>query len=230
MTPWFPRAALLLSLISAPALAQEPSRISVVGEGTVSATPDRMTVDVGVQLVRSSSRDAMQAASARARNIIRALGRAGVAERDIQTRQIAVQPQYDYRDGRQTLRGYQATNLLTVNVRDLDNAGRILDAAVNAAEDEAIVYGVRFDVANDEQLLRRAREAAWRDALADAEHLARLARVELGRPLQIEERASPTQGPTVLRADLAESTPVQPGRVEVTVVLTVDFAVEGPGS
>lgn len=222
-------AALLVGACVEPALAQDRQpRIAVTGEGHATAAPDLMLIDVGIDLVRPTSQRAMADAASRAQELIRALRRAGVAERDLQTRTLQIRPHYEHRDRRNVLVGYRANNTLTVRLRDLDRAGAVLDAAIAAAGDEATLHGVRFEIQDDTPLRRTAREAAWQDASAKARQLAELADVTLGRAISITEHHQGGPSPVMFRAERAmdaASTPIEPGEIAVTVVLDVEFAL-----
>ena len=63
--------------------------------------------------------------------VMPALRRAGIEERDIQTSGLNLSPQYDYvQNEPPRLRGYQAINRVTVEIRDLERVGSTADAVV----------------------------------------------------------------------------------------------------
>ena len=205
--------------------------ISVSGTGEVTGTPDVLIVDLGVQVLRPTVGEATGDAARLALAVIDALKAEGVAERDIQTTNYSIWPEYDYRNETQTLRGYRVSNTVSAKIRDLDKAGDVIDAATAAGGNEAIVNNIRFDLEADGPLISAAREAAWNDAKAKAEQLAALAEVDLGKAVSISEISSPAPSPIVYgaapeaAADMA--TPIQPGEASVSVVVNVQFAING---
>jgi uncharacterized protein YggE len=206
--------------------------ISVSGTGQVTGTPDTLIVDLGVQVMRPTVGEATGEAARLAQAVIDALQAEGVDEKDIQTTNYSIWPEYDYRNETQTLRGYRVNNTVSAKIRDLDTAGDVIDAATTAAGDAAVVSGIRFDLEADGALITAAREAAWNDAKAKAEQLAALAEVRLGKAVAISETSSPAP-PPIAYAESAggvafdAATPIQPGETSVSVVVTVQFAIEG---
>jgi uncharacterized protein len=204
--------------------------IAVTGIGEVLGQPDTMTVTIGVSVVRPTVSDATAEAATRATALIDALGAAGVAEDDIQTRDFAISPQYAFPDGETPrLTGYQVTNTVVATLRDIDAAGTVIDAAVAAGGDASIVQGVGFTVEDDATRLTEARAAAFADARAKAEQLATLAGVELGPVVRIDETlggATPLFGDERAAADaVASKTPFQPGQVATNVRVDVHFSI-----
>jgi uncharacterized protein YggE len=211
---------------------QMSNTIAVSGTGQVTGTPDTLIIDLGVQVLRPSVGEATGEAARLAQAVIDALKSAGVAEKDIQTTNYSIWPEYDYRNDSQTLKGYRVSNTVSAKIRDLDKAGEVIDAATAAGGNDAIVNGIRFDLEADGALITAAREAAWNDAKAKAEQLAALAEVRLGKAVSISETSSPTQPPIVYAEAAAgaafdTATPIQSGEASVSVVVTVQFAIDG---
>ena len=206
--------------------------IAVSGTGQVTGTPDTLIIDLGVQVLRPTVGEATGEAARLAQTVIDALEANGVAEKDIQTTNYSIWPEYDYRNDTETLRGYRVSNTVSAKIRDLDKAGEVIDAATAAGGNDAVVNGIRFDLEADGALITAAREAAWNDAKAKAEQLAALAEVRLGKAVSISETASPTPPPIVyaeaaVGAAFDAATPIQPGEASVSVVVTAQFAIEG---
>jgi uncharacterized protein YggE len=206
--------------------------ISVSGTGEVTGTPDVLIVDLGVQVLRPTVGEATGDAAQLAQAVIDALLAEGVTEKENQTTNYSIWPEYDYRNDSQTLRGYRVSNTVSAKIRDLGKAGDVIDAATAAGGNDAIVNNIRFDLEADGPLITAAREAAWNDAKAKAEQLAALAEVELGKAVSISETSSPTPPPIAYAAAPAEAgadfaTPIQPGEASVSVVVTVQFAIGG---
>lgn len=210
-------------------VASDDAGISVSGTGIVTGTPDTLTLSVGVSILRPTVQAAVDDAAQRAQQLISALESQGVAERDIQTANYSIWPQYDYQNDQQVLRGYQVDNTLSIKIRDLDRAGTIIDAATEAGGDAARVTGLRFALEDNAELLVAAREAAWQDALGKAQQLADLAGVGLAAPVRIAENVStppiPVAYERALAADASFTTPIQAGESQVTVTVSVTFAI-----
>jgi len=159
--------------------APEPAMITVTGEGKVEAVPDIAMLSFGVQTGRQSS--AEQAMTNLAENmnaIIAAVKAAGVEEKDIKTQYLNLNPAYDWLDGRQVERGFEAGQSLQVKVRDLDKISEILDVAVSNGANQS--GGVSFTIDEITDLQAQAREEAINDAEAKAKKLADQLGVTLG--------------------------------------------------
>ncbi len=234
----FAALALLLAACGSEVAAQVPptaetaaAGISVTGEGQVSGTPDTLTVDVGVSVMRPTVGEAVEEAARVADELVAALRSAGVEERDIQTRDYSIFPRYDYRNEREEILGYEVNNTLTIKIRELDAAGDIIDIAAGVGGDATRVHGVRFSLEDNEALVEEARRSAWEDAKAKAEQLAALAGVRLGAPFSISEVVSPVPPPVFFDERALEfaaeaATPIEPGELSVTVSISVQFTIE----
>ena len=199
--------------------------ITVTGIGHSSVPPDVMTVDLGISVLAATVAEGRSVATAKARDLIAALKDRGVADQDVQTARYTIHPEYDHHEGQQRLRGYRVSNDLQMAVRDLGSAGEILDAAAEVGGDEVTINNVSFSVENQSAARDQAREAAWSDALARAEHLARLSGRKLGDVAGIVETNGPPSGPGPLArmAMAAEAAPIEAGSTSITVSLEVRF-------
>ena len=236
MTRPFPAApslaVLALVLAAAPALAQDPAaqaprRIVVSGDASAEATPDRASFTAGVQAEARGARDAFSAASAAMTQVLAALEAAGVAKADLQTSELSVDPLWDDGDGGQRqpqVRGYVASNLVTVRVRDLPAIGALIDAASTAGANRFM--GLSFDLADPAAQEAQARAAAVAEARAKAEQLASAAGVRLGPVLSITEQGGGGPMPMFARAEAMADAPVAPGSVGVTVSVEVVYGIE----
>lgn len=205
----------------------EPA-ITVTGVGQSAASPDSMTVDLGISVLADSVAEGRSRAAERAQALIASVKDRGVADDDVQTVRYSIQPEYDYREGGQTLRGYRVSNDLQVRVRELGSAGDILDAAAAAGGDEVTINNISFSVEEETAVRDQAREAAWNDARARAEHLASLSGRSLGAVVEIVETIGRPPGPgpmprMAMAADAA--TPIEAGSTAITVSLQVRFAL-----
>jgi uncharacterized protein len=223
-------AAIAAALLAAPARAQTqtdfPAAISVTGEATVSVPPDLAQVDAGVTSDAKTAREASEANNAAMGKVLLALKGAGIAEKDYQTSQLSLQPQYPpNRSGPSPVVGYRASNRVTVRVRDVTKVASMIDALVGAGAND--IGGINFMVSQASKLLDDARTQAVADARRKAEIYAKAAGVTLGAPLSIsEEGAAPRP---VFRAKMAAemaATPVAQGEETLSVRVNVSWAIK----
>jgi uncharacterized protein YggE len=191
--------------------------ISVTGDGRVSVTPDMALLGIGVSTKEDTVAAANSAVQAAMDRLLGALEADGVAEKDIQTSQFSISPEYDYQLSEPRLTGYRVTHMLQVKVRDIDRAVQV--GSISLTVDDTSAFS------------NQARELAMADAKAKAEELARLADVELGKPISISE-SSYTPSPPVayearaLPADaLQAQTTISPGELEVVVSVQITYAI-----
>lgn len=207
--------------------------ISVTGSGEVTGTPDTLTVDLGVSVLGETVAEAAAQAAEKAEAMIAALEDNGVAEEDITTTNYSIWPEYDYRGNTERLVGYRVNNTVRAKVRDVESSGDVIDAAVAAGGDGAVVSSLQFSIEDNEALVEAARQAAWDDALAKATQLAELSGQTLGAAVTITETVSAPPTPyfygdgAMAGAEEAFETPIQPGTSSVEISLFVNFAIGG---
>jgi uncharacterized protein YggE len=152
----------------------------------------------------------------------------GVAAADLQTSGLSVQPNYDYTSSGAKLNGYQVTEDLSVVLRDLGRAGSVIADAARAGGDELRLGGASLDLDGDDVLVARARQQAFDDAKAKAQAYAQAAGRSLGQVEAISEQTSapPVPYPMATAALAADkAVPIQPGSQDVTVTVSVVWAM-----
>ncbi len=197
--------------------------ITVVGHGTASATVDRVSISLAVEVVRAEPGDAWTVASSTATRLLTVLADDGVDARSVRTSDLTLGPRTEYAGNRQQVVGYQAGQRLTV-VRDgLQGIERLLADIATLGVEGVRIDGVTLTPGHPRDALERARESAFADAAAKAEQLAALAGRPLGRVIRIDERpAGGVPRPMMaMRASAAEAMPVATGDADVGVELTV---------
>jgi uncharacterized protein len=217
--------AVVALLPAATAAAATRSRtITVTGVGEVRGTPDVADLAIGVSGRGATAVDALGTVSDRAQKVLGVLHDAGVADDDIQTRDLSIQPVFD---DQHRVTGYEASNTVSARIRDLSQAGTTVDAATAKAGDNIRLQGITFSIDDDSKLLAAARAKATKRARAQAEQLAGGAGVEVGDVLSISETSgtSPVTSSAGVGAAQAAETPVQPGSQTLSVSATVVFSI-----
>jgi len=219
---------LLLFLVatSASAVENNMSRLIVQGEGKTSASPDKATIVLGVQ-TRNASAASAAAENARLMNeTITALLAAGIAENEIQTSgySLGTEPQDTpvMKGEMQKAPQFVASNIVTVNLNNTADVGRVLDAAVSAGSNS--IQEVAFDLKNPLPQRDQALTLAIEDAQRKAVVAAKAAGVKLGRILEISEGYGYVGGASRSAAfDVA--TPIMPGKMEITASMTMTYEI-----
>lgn len=231
--------AIILALLTAAPLAAQSqpapvaeagrSVIVTTGEGVVKATPDRVWVSIAAESRARNPKDAQRANAEAMSAVMQRFKTAGLPADAIRTTSYDLQPEFDYANGRQTLKGYVARNSVEVRVDEVARAGEILDAAVGSGATS--VSGVRFDLKDRAGAEREALRLAVADARARADAAAAGAGVRVDRIVRIEEQRafSPEPRPMMMRQMAMEAaapqTPVTPGELEVRATVTVTSSI-----
>ena len=195
--------------------------VTVNGEGTVSVPPDMATIHLGVTTQAASAREASEANARRMTTLLTAIKSGGIAESDIQTSSLSLQPQMG---GGNTPRitGFQASNQVTVKVRDLSALSGLLDKTIAAGAND--VSGIDFSVSDRSKALDRARREALDDARRKAELYASAAGAKVGAVVTISETTQQQPVRPMMRTMReAASVPIEPGEQKLRVSVTVAY-------
>jgi len=216
--------ALTVMLVPLPSSALD-KLVTVTGEATVAVAPDTAMIRIGVSSQDKTAREASDANAKQMTAVLNAIKNNGIAERDIQTSSLSLQPQYDTsKAGTARLTGFQATNQVTVKMRDISKLAAVVDSAIAAGANE--MSGIEFIVSEQSKLLDQARDDAIADAHRKAELYAKAAGAKLGRVVAISEEGSQPP-PRPMQALRAGAVPIAPGEQTLRAVVTVSYEL-GP--
>ena len=237
-----------------PVMEPGSTLLSITAEGQSLRAPDVAMFSAGVVTQAKTAGAAMAANATRMDAVIAALTRAGIADRDIQTASISVQPQYSNPDREEAMRarmarepmtipaepraptiiGYEVRNSVRVRVRRLGEMGRIIDTLITAGANQ--VDGPSFTLDDPQCALNEARTQAVQRARARAELYARAAGLRVTRILSISEAGGyyPVQEIMVTGSigrgagapPPPPPSPVSPGELTLGVSLSVQFALQ----
>jgi len=201
--------------------------ITARGQGSITGAPDTVTVVLGVQTQGPSAKGALDANTQQATALINMLKGRGVAEADLQTSQLSVNPSYNPANGR--ISGYEVTNQVTATLHNIAAAGGIIDAAGEVAGDAVRVQQLSFSIDDDSAMRATARADAVKQAQAQARQMADAAGVRLGRIRSISEVSTPPPSPMSrqsMDAAAGAAVPLQPGTQKLTVSVDVVYDID----
>jgi uncharacterized protein len=206
--------------------------ISVNGVGRVKAEPDVADISLGVTKQGDDAASASQEAATVMDAVVKALLGAGIAETDIQTTSISLNPIYDWDNDPPTIEGWEAGNMVNVTVRDVATVGDVVDAATAAGATN--INGITFRVDDATAAEAEARDAAVADARAKADQLAAAAGVTITGVISISESGGQAPQPiyfertmAMAAGDAMAETPVMPGQVELSITVMVQYEING---
>ena len=206
---------------------QHETTITLMGRGSIEQAPDVAMINVGVQVEAKTAAEAMAQQATNMNGVFAAVKAAGIADRDMQTGNMSLNPVYEYpNNARPRLTGYQASNSITIKVRKLDTLGKTLDAVVKGGGNT--INGISFSVDQPDKFQNEARVEAIKDAAAKAELYAQAVGYKVKRIVTISEQEFYPQPPMPVMMRMqdmaAEATPIAAG--EVSLVQTVNVVFE----
>lgn len=216
----------IAALAATPALGADPRTISMAGHGEVRSAPDMAQVTAGVTTSATTAAQALAANTARMKTVFAALQKLGIPEKNIQTVNFSVSPQYATGNNEAPrLTGYQVNNDVSVRLEDVTRLGSALDALVGAGANQ--MNGISFDIREPAPLLDKARARAIADARQRAETYAKAAGVTLG-PIQSISESGGEVRPLLRMAPMtfaAKAVPVAAGEQSVTADVSMVWEI-----
>lgn len=201
--------------------------VAASGTGTAQAAPDTAEMNFGVTTTSDNAKKALEDASKAAEKIAAALKKAGVDQKDIQTRDVSVYPETNNRDGRDVVTGYRASLSVQAKVRDIGTLGDVINAANGAGANS--INGPTFTVADPAPTRAQAIDKAVADARKSAEAMAKAGGKTVGAVLSMSS-SDAAQPPTPyydsFSARSSKSVPIEPGQLDVTANVTVVFELK----
>jgi uncharacterized protein len=194
--------------------------ITVTATGTIERVPDRAQLGFAVVTRAGTAKQALESNSAETRQMVAALGRAGIDAKSIQTQDVSLDPHFT-EDGSR-IDGYTARNSVTVS-SPIGRAGAIVDAAVAAGANE--ISGPTLSVSDRDRLYQDALKNAVRTARAKATAIAQAAGVQVGAVTNVVENGGEPQPYAYQAVRLAATTPIEPGTQKIDANVTVTFAI-----
>lgn len=199
------------------------------GEAEVKRAPDRAWVEIRAESRAKDPKEAQRLNADAMSAVMAKLKGMALGDQAIRTLAYELQPEFDYANGRQTLRAYVARNTIEVRVDDVTRVGDVLGAAVGSGATS--VGGLRFDLKDRAGAEREALRLAVEDARGRAEALAAGAGMKIDRILRVEEARAPVlprpmaqMREMAMTADAAPS--ITPGTVEIRAQVTVTAAIK----
>jgi uncharacterized protein YggE len=207
------------------------TRVMVVGDSIVQAQPDTAILTIAVVTQNRSAIEAQQENATKADAVLRALKTAAGAGAEVKTSGYALQPQRVYKEGQPpTISGYEARNMVTVTMSDLNKIGNVIDAAAQAGSND--VSGIAFTLRQDRPARDRALGEATREAMSKAQVIAQALGGRVLRIVEVQEDGFQQRPPVPIYqtesfASAAKvATPIEVGSLEINSRVQVIAEVE----
>jgi uncharacterized protein len=214
-----------------PPAGPKPGTATASGSGVVSAAPDQALMTFGVQAQGKNAKIALNSVSTKAAKINAALKRTGVAEKDLQTANVSIYPEYreSKSGGKPQIVGYQASLSVTAKVRDLAALSDVIQAGTVAGATD--INGPSFSIADDSPIHAQAIQKAVDNARRVAQAMAKASGKKLGSVISVTSVAAAS--PYLPALDMvnapmaaAKAIPIQTGQLDVTSNVTVTFELK----
>ncbi|EGK57228.1 protein of hypothetical function DUF541 [Centipeda periodontii DSM 2778] len=223
--------ALALVLPTSTASAEEAPTLTMNGIGVARIAPDVAEITLGVVTEAKDAAKAHADNAAQATRVQNAVKALGIAERDIQTTRYDFSPVYDVKDnGRSVTTGYTVTNSVVVKVRNLDNVGKVIDAALASGANR--VDSLEFSASDPSAAKNAALADAARDARNKADAVAKALGVRIVRILNVYADAQPYNTPRnfmpmmMAKEAYDASTPISAGELSFEASVNIAYVIE----
>ena len=211
---------------------QNADQITVSGAGKIYAKPDVATITLGLKTDGQTVKDITQTNTTIMNKILKELKDLGISDKDVQTVQYYVAPQYNWTEKGGTVpNGYTVEQDVQVKIRDFDKIGDVLSIAANHGANT--ISGLQFTIDNPEQFKDQARAKAIAQAKANAQNLAKESGLKLGKLINVYESSSPYpvmyNSAKAVGGGVMESAPVptvQPGQQEIDITINLTYQVK----
>lgn len=228
-------AAALPAMASAQAAVSAPAfsgtRLDINATGQVTRVPDLAIISAGVQTLQPTATAAIEQNATQMEKVRAALKRAGIADKDVQTSTISLNPEYRYADNQPpALTGYRASNSVSVKFRDLKRTGAILDALVKEGANQ--ISGPNLTIEKPDEAYDEARVKAIAAGQARAELYARALGKRVVRLISVSESGAytPPPMPVAMAMDVGSArmakTEIDPGTQDIQVNLSMSFELQ----
>lgn len=214
-------------------LGQAPRQqrtISITAEGRVTAAPDVAITTLGLLASGKTVAEAQEKNTAVMNKLIGQLKTLGIEEKDIQTINYNLYPQYNYKQEQaRELSGYEVQQSVSVKIRDLSKVSQALALAGEVGAN--IVSGLSFTVDDREVYRVKARDKALAQAALKARALAEALGVRFVQIVSYEEFEGEVNGslPLVREATLdsfgGAALQVEVGSMEVVMNVSIGFEI-----
>jgi len=208
--------------------------VTISAQGKITAKPDLSTIDTSVVANAFASQDAQNQNTVKTNAVIAFLKSQGILEKDIQTSNYNIYPNYDYANGKQSITGYTASQSLNVKIRNTNSIGAVLEGIVANGANQ--VQNVSYSFDNPDSFREQAREQALANAKDKAQKLAKAAGAEIGDLISFNEDQAqyPVTVPFNAKGSFGAGNAVQPapqpqiepGVQDITAQVTVTYSLK----
>ncbi len=204
--------------------------ISVNGDGQIFATPDTFILQVAAEEKTKTTEEGFAAVAKKIGAIQKLMKDNGIAEKDIQSVNIAINPNYVYDNGKSTIDGFVTTHGLKIKIRKLTSVDVILTGVSTIPGIQ--IQNTSYDIDDKTEFYRQARTLAITKARQKAEDMAKATGISIGKVTSISESQNynpPMYGNQMMKASVGGDTSnmgsVSAGQLEITTNVSINYEI-----
>ena len=199
--------------------------MTVTGNGEIVAPPDYAQILIEVRTEGKDVTVTQQENAIIMSRVIESLMALNIPREAIQTSSYTISPVYDYMDGRQVFRGYEVQNAITVKIADINQAGTVIDTAIQNGANH--VSAIQFKIENSDAYYQRALNFALVNAMTKAKSMAETMQVPIQLiPIEIIEESqhvTPVPYKSAQFTTQEFTTPIEQGAIPIQASVRVKF-------
>lgn len=202
----------------------------VSGEGKATAIPDTANISLGITTTQNSIASVQNQTNSIINKIASDLKKLGINDKDIQTTNYSINPNYNYSEGNQRINGYTVSANIAVKVTPIDKLNQAIDLATKDGANT--VGGIQFTLNDEdrEKLEQKARKEAISNAKKKAQMIASVSGITLGRIINVSEAGTSLPRPLPMfeasqALKTADSTQIEPGQSTITSSVTLSYEI-----
>ncbi len=196
-------------------------QVITTGVGEATAAPDRAAIYLSVQTRGPTAAQVSSDNARRVRGVLDTLRAIGIGSEALQTASYNVSPEVQYGPNQAPrVTGFTATNSTLVNLKHIDDVGRVIDAALAKGAND--ISSLQFSSSKADSIRSVALAAAVADARTQAEAMARAAGGSLGPLIELSSTYAPVRTPPFMATAMLRtaSTPITPGEQTIDATVT----------
>lgn len=190
------------------------------GESKIEVKANKMVLSLGYDSRAKTAEEAQELNKAVSNDVIKALKSKGLSEDDIETESFYVNPEYDWNEGKQTLKGYLASHTMKISTTKLDKAGEYIDSAMNAGANH--VNGINYELTQEKQneLKAQTLKEAAENARSKAEAIASGSGSKIKKLVSVQDTSYNYQ-PWIYRMDYAKMAGAETAMPEIPTEVSI---------
>lgn len=229
-------AAVVIGIILVAVYMVDASSAVVSAQGTsvMKVQPDTASVYVSIEKRGNTAKEVQESHSEIRDSVLQALADLGIKEDDIQLINYAVYQEYDWSNGKQTPKGFVASQQIVVKTTDFAEVASIVDSVV---VEGALINTIQFELSQEKQneFKTQVLSQAGEDARTKAEATAAGLGKKIGRLVAVQTQDFYYPGPMLyyeksMASDAGGISAVQeasrnitPGDIDVTANIVVQY-------